>query len=79
MAGQSTHPEHHCGLWQRLSGLFTRSGHGTPEAPPRLIRVWDAARGTYRSVNLNDRYDSLWPVANELALMRDRGSDRPAA
>jgi hypothetical protein len=79
MTSSSLQREHHGGLWHRLVAWLTRSTVRNPAPPPRLIRVWDAARGTYRSVDLNDRYDSLWPAANELAQMRDRESDRPAA
>ena len=79
MTSSSLQREDHGGLWHRLTAWLTRSAAQTPARPPRLIRVWDAARGTYRSVDLNDRYDSLWPVANELAQMQDREPERPAA
>ena len=79
MTGRSSQPEHHPSLWQRMTAWVARSGHQPADRPPRLIRVWDAARGAYRAVDLNDRYDSLWSAANELAQLRDRETGRPAA
>jgi hypothetical protein len=79
MTGRSLHGEQHGGLWHRLAAWLTRSDGPTPERPRRLIRVWDAARGAYRAVDLGDRYDPLWPAANELAQLHDREPDRPAA
>jgi hypothetical protein len=77
MSSRSLHREEYGGLWHRLTAWLTRSDGRSPAPAPRLIRVWDAARGVYRSVDLNDRYDPLWPAANELAQVRE--PDRPAA
>ena len=79
MTSRFLHSDEHGGLWHRLTAWLTRSDGGAPAPPPRLIRVWDTARGVYRAVDLNDRYDPLWPAANELAQMREAEPDRPAA
>jgi len=67
--------------WQWLSQWWRRSdGIPVEEIPPRLIKVWDKGRGTYRMVNLNDKHDALWPAACELQRLQDAPeSDRAAA
>ena len=53
------------GLFARLTGLFSRRKQDKVE--PKYVEVWDAPRGAFRKVDLNDRYDALWPIANEIA------------
>ena len=65
------------GFRSRLAQMFTRAGR--PAAKPRLVKVWDMQRDSYRDVDLNDRSDPLWPTARELYLFSKGGPRRTAA
>lgn len=67
--------------WRWLSRWWRPSDNAWLEDhPPRLIKVWDTARGNYRMVDLRNTQDPLWTAACELQrLHEDSESDRTAA
>lgn len=74
-----SHARQKRGFWGRLSNWLHPGPKAAAPGESRYIQVWDAGRAKYRSVDLNNQHDSLWPVAYELARLQARQSARPAA